>query len=317
MVLKMTKISKNKLLLSLLLFVLIVLSGCGCNFFKTEVYECEGEKLLHIKDEFYDYMPYEEEDVPNYTFKFDGKLNFTVNTTGPNEIVFSNNDDFKVSSIIEEFLKYYQENGIISFREINITKKYETHLNKKTVDDSGKVTNERVYFKVTDGDLHNMIAYITLPNGLQLTVNYCMFEGTNEGVTKTYYTWQYTESIRMSLYYPLMVAEIDGVRKLLIVALPNGVINKIEPRYDPKGLVTKDTYLEESFYTYPYRDYDESTSSSDYSNTQSVNEIKDYYVTNFNGYFDSDGYLYYNYLGYNFKVIFGSTHFVIKYNGRA
>ena len=114
-----------------------------------------------------------------------------------------------------------------------------------------------------------------------------------------------------------MVAEIDGVRKLLIVALPNGVINKIEPRYDPKGLVTKDTYLEESFYTYPYRDYDESTSSSDYSNTQSANEIKDYYVTNFNGNFDSDGYLYYNYLGYNFKVIFGSTHFVIKYNGRA
>ena len=312
----MKKISKIFILL-LVSLLIISLSGCSCNVFKTEVYSCDEKKELHIKDDFYNYMPYEKEEVPKFVFEFSGTLNFTVNTTGPNEIVFSNNDDFKVSDIIRDFLKYYEENGIISYREVDVTKKYETHLNKRTVDENGKVVTERVYFKVTDGDLHNKIAIITLPNGLQLTINYCEFEGTCEGVTNTYYTWEYTESIRMSLYYPLMVVEMDGVRRILIVALPNGVINKVEPRYDPKGLTTKDTYLNESFYTYPYSDYDESQSTKDYDNTQSVNSIKDYYITYFNGYLDSDGYLYYSYLGYSFKVKFLSTHFIIQYNGKA
>lgn len=296
-----------------LILLVLLLSGCSCNFFKTEVYECEGEKLLHIKDDFYDYMPYQKEEVPDYTFYFPGKLNFTVNTTGPNEIVFSNNDDFVVSEIIEDFLKYYEENGIISYREISTMSKYETHLNKKVIDSNGNIKNERVYFKVTEGQLHNMIAYITLDNGLQLTLNYCMFEGTSEGKTDTYYTWEYTESIRMSLYYPLMVTEINGERKIVIVALPNQVINKIEPRYDPSGLVSKDAYLNESFYTYPYSDYDEDNPKG-YDNSKSVKSIKDYYINNLGGSIVDDDVIY-SYLGYDFKVTFGSTHFVISFIG--
>ena len=308
----MTKISKI-LCLVLISFMAFILSGC--NFFTTEVYECTDSIELHIKDEFYEYMPYDKASVPSYIYSFGGKLNFTVNTTGPNEIVFSNNDDFIVSDKLKELFTYFEENGIITYRETSITKKYETHMNKKVITADGKIKNERVYFKVTDGDLHNMIAYITLPNGLQLTLNYCMFEGENEGVKRIYYTWEYTQSIRMSLYYPLMVVDLDGARRILIVALPNGVINKVEPRYDPNGLVTKDTYLDESFYTYPYSDYNEDEPSG-YDNTESVNSIKDYYITNFNGYLDSENHLFYYYLGYKFQVTFGKTHFVIKFIGK-
>ena len=310
----MTKIF-NKILILLFAILVLTLSGCSCKMFTTEVYECEGEILLHIKDEFYDYMPYEKEDVPNFTFKFPGKLNFTVNTTGPNEVVFSNNDDFVVSDIIKDFLKYYEQNGIVSYREISTMSKYETHLNKKVTDENGNIKNERVYFKVTNGELHNMIAYITLDNGLQLTLNYCTFEGTNEGVSNTYFTWEYTQSIRLSLYYPLMVTEVDGERIILIVALPNQVINKIEPRYDASGLVNKDAYLNESFYTYPYSDYDESNPTG-YNNTNSVEKIKDYYINNLGGILIDDD-LYYSYLGYDFKVVFGSTHFVISCVGKS
>lgn len=311
----MTKISK-KIIMPLVL-ILVLFTGCKCNFFKTEVYEVEGEKLLHIKDEFYDYMPYEKDEVPDFTFKFDGKLNFTVNTTGPNEIVFSNNDDFKVSEIIKNFLKYYEENGIISYREVNITSKYETHLNRRFINDKGEVETERVYFKVTNGELHNMIAYITLDNGLQLTINFCRFEGTKEGKTDTYYIWEYSESIRMSLYYPLMVIEENGERKIIIVALPNAVINKVEPRYDPSGLIKKDAYLEESFYTYPYSDYDENYPADKYDNKKAVASIKDYYVNNLGGSVDENNHVLYSYLGYDFKVTFGSTHFVITCLGKS
>ena len=61
-----------------------------------------------------------------------------------------------ISEMVEEFLKYHEENGIISYRTLNVQKKYETHLNKRTILENGTVKTERVYLKVTDGDLHNM-----------------------------------------------------------------------------------------------------------------------------------------------------------------
>lgn len=301
----------RKILIMTILLISLFTSGCG--FFETELQEIEDEITLTIKEDFVEYLGYEKENIPTYTFKFDGKINITLRNTGPNEIIFSGNDDFRISNMVEEFLKYHEENGIISYRTLNVQKKYETHLNKRTVLEDGTVKTERVYLKVTDGDLYNEIAYITLENGLQLTMNFCRFEGEIDGVKKTYYAWQYSESIRMILYYPLMVVnDKNGERKILIVALPNKVINKIEPRYDVKGLMTKDTYLDSSYYTYPYPDFDEETSSSDYDATESIENIKNYYIDKFNGRYEGEDFVY-TYLGYDFKVEFLKTHFVITY----
>lgn len=300
----------------MLLIVMISLFVSSCGFFETELREIEDEITLSIKEDFIEYLGYEEKDIPTYTFEFEGKINITLRNTGPNEIIFSGNDDFRISEMVEEFLKYHEENGIISYRTLNVQKKYETHLNKRTVLDDGTVKTERVYLKVTDGDLHNEIAYITLDNGLQLTMNFCRFEGEINGVKKTYYAWQYSESIRLILYYPLMVVDDKNVeRKILIVALPNKVINKIEPRYDVKGLMTKDTYLDSSYYTYPYPDYDEETSSSDYDPSDSINNIKNYYIERYNGRYEGEDFVY-TYLGYDFKVEFYNTNFVITFIAR-
>ena len=301
----------RKILIMTILLISLFTSGCG--FFETELQEIEDEITLTIKEDFVEYLGYEKENIPTYTFKFDGKINITLRNTGPNEIIFSGNDDFRISNMVEEFLKYHEENGIISYRTLNVQKKYETHLNKRTVLEDGTVKTERVYLKVTDGDLYNEIAYITLENGLQLTMNFCRFEGEIDGVKKTYYAWQYSESIRMILYYPLMVVnDKNGERKILIVALPNKVINKIEPRYDLKGLMTKDTYLDSSYYTYPYPDFDEETSSSDYDATESIENIKNYYIDKFNGRYEGEDFVY-TYLGYDFKVTFEKTSFIITY----
>ena len=158
--------------------------------------------------------------------------------------------------------------------------------------------------------MSNEIAYITLDNGLQLTINYLKFQVEQEDKSiKTYYSWQYSESIRMILYYPLMV---DENKKILIVALPNATINKIEPRLDVNGLMKKDSYLDSSYYTYPYSDYDSELSGKDYDNSKIVSSIKDYYIKFYNGYMENDK-LIYTYLGYTFSVEFNKTTFTISY----
>ncbi len=81
-------------------------------------------------------------------------------------------------------------------------------MNKKVTLDDGTIKSEKVYLKVIDGNMSNEIAYITLDNGLQLTINYLKFQVEQEDKSiKTYYSWQYSESIRMILYYPLMVVK--------------------------------------------------------------------------------------------------------------
>lgn len=303
------------LILVIIVTFLFGCGGCSCkNYFTTELKEIENEVTLSIKEDYIPYLGYQENDIPIYTFKFEGKINTALRTTGPHEVVFTGNDDFRISEMVKELLKYHEENGIISYRSLGITKKYETHLNKKTIDSDGNEKTEKVYLKVIDGNMYDEIAYITLDNGLQLTINYRRFdvEGEN-GETITYYGWQYTESIRMILYYPLMVVEeLNGEKKILIVALPNAVINKIETRYDVEGLMTKDTYLDSSYYTYPYPDYDSETSGSDYDATNSINSIKEYYTKFYNGRIENDEFVY-TYLGYDFKVTFEKTSFIITY----
>lgn len=302
---------KKWFLLVLLTFVSLLSS---CSFFTTETIEIENEVELSIKENYIPYLGYEKSVIPTYTFKFPGKLNVALRTTGPNEIVFTNNDDFVVSDLVEGLLLEHEKNGIISYRLLGTTKNYETHMNKKTVLEDGTIKSEKVYLKVVDGNMSNEIAYITLDNGLQLTINYLKFQVAQEdGSLKTYYSWQYSESIRMILYYPLMVVkDSEGNKKILIVALPNGTINKIETRLNVEGLIEKDSYLDSSYYTYPYSDYDAELSGKDYDNTRIVSSIKEYYISHYDGYMEDET-LFYTYLGYKFSVTFNKTTFTITY----
>ena len=311
----MTRTFKMKKGLFTLLLLMIVPLLCGCyGLFNTELVANQDEVFLTIKENFVEYLPYKKEDIPTYTLQFPGiSINTTLQRTGENEVIFSGNDDFVVSEVIAKLLAEYEAKQRISYRLLTEETRNETHLNRHTIKDDGTIKSEKVYLKVTDGLIENKIAYMTLENGLQLTINFRTFEGTYQGETKRYYSWQYTESMRLILYYPLMIIKNSNQTKsVLIVALPNAIINKIETRYEPSGLLEKDEYLDSSYYTYEYADYDVQTSGSKYDNTSQVIAIKDYYKQNFNGR-EIEGQFYYDYLGYLFQVTFQKTDFTITY----
>lgn len=304
----------KKGLLSLLMLLLVpFLSGCF-GIFNTDLVSLDDEILLTIKQNFVEYLPYEKEDIPNYTLKFPGlSVNMTLQRTGENEIIFSGNDDFVVSEIIANLLAEYEAKNRISYRLITEETRRETHLNRHFIGKDGKPDSEKVYLKVKDEVIYNKIAYMTLENGLQLTLNFRTFTSTEGEVTKQYYSWQYTESMRLILYYPLMIIKnSDKTKSVLIIALPNAIINKIETRYEPSGLLEKDEYLDAKYYTYEYSDYDVETSGSKYDNTAQVALIKAYYKENFNGREVADTF-FYDYLGYTFAVTFQKNDFTITY----
>ena len=311
----MTKISNTKkgLFIFLLLLMIVFINGCY-GLFQTELVANQDEIFLTIKENFVEYLPYEKEEIPTYTLKFPSlSINTTLQRTGENEVIFSGNDDFVVSEVIAKLLAEYEAKGRISYRLITEEKRNETHLNRHIVQDDGTIKTEKIYLRVTDGLIENKIAYMTLENGLQLTINFRTFEGTYEGKTNRYYSWQYTESMRLILYYPLMVIKNSNQTKtILIIALPNAIINKIETRYNPSGLIEKDEYLDSSYYTYEYADYDAKTSGSQYDNSTQVAAIKTYYEQNFNGR-EIKNIFYYDYLGYTFSVSFQKTNFTITY----
>ncbi|MDD2492359.1 MAG: hypothetical protein RBR48_02075 [Bacilli bacterium] len=304
---------KKGLLTLLLLLVVPFLGGCF-GIFNTELVANQDQAFLTIKENFVEYLPYQKEDIPTYTLTFPGlSINSTLQRTGENEVIFSGNDDFVVSDVIAKLLAEYEAKERISYRLITEETRNETHLNRHVIQKDGTIKSEKVYLKVTDGIIENKIAYMTLENGLQLTINFRTFEGTYLEQTKRYYSWQYTESMRLILYYPLMIIKnSDHTKSILIIALPNAIINKIETRYEPSGLLEKDEYLDPSYYTYEYADYDVQTSGSKYDNSSQVVAIKAYYEQNFNGR-EIDGLFYYDYLGYTFKVTFQKTNFTITY----
>lgn len=300
----------KKIYLSLIILITVFLSGC--NWFKTELVSNTDYINLSIKANYIEYLTSYEK-IPSYTLDIKGlTINTTKYRTGENEIIFSGNDDFVVSSVIEKLLKEYEQKNRISYKLLSTETDYETHLNKTIIED-GKEKRIKEYLKVKNGVIENKIAYMTLENGLQLTINFRTFEVENEGVPTRYYSWQTTESVRLILYFPLMVVkDSNGDKKILIVALPNGVINKIETRYEPSGLLENDDFLSETYYTYEYSNYDSLTSSKDYSNVEEINSIKEYYINNFNGRYENEMFLY-DYLNYTFSIEFLDTTFIIRF----
>lgn len=283
----------------ILLFILILsfsLLFISCNIFKTEVVEYENEIKLTFDQDLSGHLAYDEDTLPSYTITFDGKVNITKQRTGAYECIFSNNDDFFVSKIVEKIINEYQEKNRVSFYLQSEENTSETWMNRRD-----ETTDEKVYIKVKDSKIYNEMAYITLENGLQLTINYARFVDSDTNLT--YYRWQKRESIRIFLHYPLMVIDQNDERKFVFIAIPNQVRLKFDTTTKQvKDLLQKDKFTTSDWYTYDYQhSYDE-----DYNN------YVNYYVDNFNGRFSGEDFLF-DYLGYTFKVNFKQENFVIAF----
>ena len=258
-----------KRVLLITLFFLMSCALVSCNLFKTEVVEYENEIKLSYDSDLNGHLAYNDTILPSYTIKFDGKVNITKQRTGEYECIFSKNDDFFVSNIIGDIIEEYKEKGRISFYTQSEENTSETWMNCRNAEEDTKI-----YIKVKDSKIINEICYITLENGLQLTINYARFTDSDTNIT--YYRWQKTQSIRVFLHYPLMVIDKDDERKFVFIAVPNQVRLKFDTTTKQvKDLLSKDKFTTSEWYTYDYCN----------SYNEDYNNYVKYYEDNFNGRF--------------------------------
>ena len=285
-----------KKILILVFSIYISFIMASCNIFKVEVVEYVNEIPLSYDSKLVGHLAYNEEDIPSFTLKFEGKVNITKQRTGEYECIFTKNDDFFISNIVMNLLDEYTEKGRASFYTQKIEETNETWMNRRD-----EVTDEKIYIKVKDGKIYNELAYITLENGLQLTINYAKFVDQETNIT--YYRWQKTESIRMFLHYPLMVIDKDDERQFVFIAIPNQVRLKFDTTTKQvKDLLAKDKFTTSEWYTYDYQ----------HSYEEDLDNYKNYYIDNFNGRTENNEFLF-DYLGYTFKIDFNENNFVISF----
>ena len=244
---------------------------------------------LKLDEKFDDYM---FEKAPDFEFKFNGNLNTVDSVNKTYYTVFSYNEDDILSEALTMLFDQYKDSikyEIVNTDEVKM-RKY-SHL-----DSEGNLYN--VEMVCDDGKVYDEVAYISLPNGLKLTVDYCRF--ISNGVT--YYTWRYSRSIAMYLYYPLMVVDDNGIRKIVLLTLPNMVSYTINPDQKLASLLTKDTYLDSSFYTFEY--FDDGNDKVEYV----LDYYKDYNLSKI-----SDNVYNFVYLNSEFKLMLNENSFVIEW----
>lgn len=289
----MTRISKYILLLVISILLSISL-GCNLNIFRVETVENDGSFTLTIDEDVLKYL--NTTDIPNYTCTFDGVLKSSKYRTGEFEIAFYDNDDFFFSRIIENLINEYKEKNRVSFKSISSDNETESWMNRKQDD-----VNEKEYIKIKDNKIYNEIVYISLENGLQLSINYARFSDF-EG--NTYYRWQKTEGIRFVLHYPLMVYhnEEHDRNEVVVMPLPNGVIYYFDTTTKQiDALLKNDKYLKEEYYRFGYVNSYE----KDYDN------IVNYYLTDAKGVKTSEG-IECEFMSNKFLVTFAEDSFSLK-----
>lgn len=275
-----------------LIILLFLLSGCGKG-----LETISSPYKLTVSNDFLEYFDYDLDEIPNFSLEFEDSLNIIANWK-KEEVIFSNNDDFKVSEIISNILNSYDYEVIVSEpQEMKTTKM------NKIVEEKKQTLN----LEVTDGIVYNELVCVNLDNGLKLTMQFRRFEST--GIT--YYAWQYTASIRMILHYPIMVIDNGAENKLVLLTLPNGFSNyTVNFQLGLGNLIFKDKYAYGNYdYKFSYINVD--TAKPEAVN-EAINKIKQYYIDNYEG-IEENGVFKFNYLGKNFSIKFNDQNFEIDY----
>ena len=91
---KVIRISNMKKILIVAFSILISFIMISCNPFKVEVVEYVNEIPLTFDSDLKGHLAYDEDTLPSYTIKFEGKVNITKQRTGEYECIFTKNDDF-------------------------------------------------------------------------------------------------------------------------------------------------------------------------------------------------------------------------------
>lgn len=302
----------KKLVLLLLFFSSLVLTGCGLT---ANSVPNEGTITLKMPDEYLSYLDYKASEVPNFTLNFEGIVYTNDAVESNNQIVFSNNDDFVISELIANLIDKYKDDEY-RFTTITVSEelKGETLMNSKKVVD-GKDKYNKHYLEVYNMKIYNEICYITLDNGLQLSIDYRRFQSLDDnGNLITYYAWQYRQSIRMILHYPLILIEKDNKKTFVIVPLLNNTTYTIGTQLDVKKIMKNDKYLtDENFRTFFYPNYDENKGMTPEELLENQEYVKKFYIDNYNG-IDEESFSF-KYLEKTYTIIFNDKNYIINFVG--
>lgn len=276
---------KKILLVVMLLFSSLLLVGCN------ETVPNEGSVTLSITESYYDYIKYE--DIPSFTLNFEGNLNTIDNVNKSYYTVFSNNDDIILSDAIAKLLEQYKDKV-----EYVLVNEDEVPQRKFSVIENGKLKN--IDMPCDDNKVYDEVAYIDLDNGLKLTIDYCRFISGG----KTYYTWRYSRSIAMFLYYPVMKIQNNDAIELVLLTLPNKVKIHVSPELKLSNILTKEEYFESTLYTFEYVNGE--------TKEEKVQVVIDYYQ-DYNYQKIDDNTFTFDYLNNRFKVTLNDTAFVVTW----
>ena len=276
------------LLVIVLIFSSLLLVGCN------ETIPNENSVTLYLADSYKDMIKYAE--VPSFTLNFKGNLNTIANVNKTYYTVFSNNDDIILSDAISELLALNE--GRVEYVIVN---EDEVAQRKFSVIENGVLKN--IDMKCDDNKVYDEVAYIDLENGLKLTIDYCRF--VSDG--KTYYTWRYSRSIAMYLYYPLMKINNNSNIELVLLTLPNKVKLHVGPELKLINILDKDEYFEKGMYTFEYQ------------SGETEEEKKAYVINYYQGYkynkIDDNSFTF-EYLNNKFKVELQENTFSIEWMER-
>lgn len=289
MELKKTKTFKRNLVIMLLMIMSLLLVGCN------ETVANENSVTLTLTESYQSYIDYEE--IPSFTLEFDGSLNTISTVTKSYYTVFSGNEDIILSNALTELFAKYGDKVIYEIvNEDEVETRYFSTI------ENGKVKNTSM--KCDDNKVYDEIAYIPLDNGLKLTIDYCRFN--SDGVT--YYTWRYSQSIAMYLYYPIMKIKNNDKVELVLLTVPNVISIHISPELKLANIINKDEYLESSYYSFSY--YGEDTEELSVKKAYVWDYYEDYNISARTDEFT------FVYLNNNFKCNLYDTGFTITWLSR-
>lgn len=234
-----------KKIFNIIVLLCICVFSFSCKLLEVETIDYEKQFTLTVDSDILPYLKYDT--LLDFTLNYDKVITAGKMRTGEFELALYANDDYYVSSVIEKLINEYDKKDRVSYKLISTDNDAETWMNIK---ENGEFTKE--YIKVKDEKIYNEIVYISLENGLQLSINYARFKDFENNV---YYRWQKTEGIRFILHYPLMVYKdlTTNSNALVVMPLPNGVIYYFDSTTKNINEVVKnDKYLSEDYYIFEY-----------------------------------------------------------------
>lgn len=272
---------KKYVLILLLLINIVFLSSCSL-FVNKYVEKEDGVDITILAD----YMPHMLSDqYPSIHFDMKN-VRITPNST--NALVeFVRNDPYAFSDAFADHLAQFRPDQII---ETRIAPREEKKGAKFGTDflpiDNGNESLEKIII-------------VTLDDGTRYSYMFRTFVSGG----KVYYAYGYTDNIKIGLEMPLMVVDVDGVRKLILLPLPYDTKYNVSSNTDLDHLLKQDIFLNDTnadYYVFSYPLYLRKNYLQD---EDIINETKKWYETHCNLH-EENGVYVIEYLGVELTIDF-------------